>query len=120
MGWLAHLVRDSAGDYTLVDGDSPLHTNFSVALVAGHTPGSQVVRYKDANSTFLFTGDECYFRESCEKKIPLPHASAFSVKNNRAFLQAVEKNAIILSGHESNFLSGHWLSDYIFSLPTGR
>lgn len=98
----------------IIDGNTPLHTNFSVELVAGHTSGSQVVYYRGISGMFLFTGDECYFRESCQKKIPLPRAAAFSVENSRAFLRSLDNDTIVFAGHETDFVQGRWLSDYIF------
>jgi len=98
------------GRLRIIDGKMPLYGNFSAELIAGHTPGSQVVYYKN----YVFTGDECYFRESCDRKLPLPSTAAFSVENNRLFLNSLAPNTFILAGHETDFVQGRWLTDYIF------
>ncbi|MFH2093856.1 MAG: MBL fold metallo-hydrolase [Pseudomonadota bacterium] len=69
----------------------------------GHTIGSQIVTLKTSNKTIIFTGDECYFIEGCEKE--KTNSLAESTDNNRNILKRLKKaiqtdSAIILTGHD--------------------
>ncbi|HRP68359.1 MAG TPA: MBL fold metallo-hydrolase [Turneriella sp.] len=90
------------------------HAGLTLEFVGGHTQGSIVVKTIANNNSLLFTGDECYFAESCFAGVALPSAAAFDVHANRRFIESIKPQTKILTGHEIQFSQGEWLNDYIF------
>ena len=88
--------------------------SLKIEPVMGHTPGSLVVRVAHAGKDIVFTGDECYFAESCRAAIPLPAGAVYSAKANRQFIQGLSPQVVILTGHETDLRDGRWLDDYAF------
>lgn len=107
---------------TALKGTGRIHTTTEATTIGGlkiepalgHTPGSLVVRVAHAGKDIVFTGDECYFAESCHAGIPLPAGAVYSAKANRQFIQSLSPQVVILTGHETEFRNGRWLTDYVF------
>lgn len=102
-----------------ISGPVEIEKGLELIPVRGHTRGSLAVRLTRGKSITYFTGDECYFARSCREKIPLPAGAAFAPANNRAFIEALEKDAIIHAGHEINPAPGKWITPQIFLFAAG-
>src|SRR5262249_47047162 len=82
--------------------------------VMGHTKGSLAVRVTAKGREVIFTGDECYFSRSCKAKIPLPAGAVYSAAANRQFIESLNPQSLLLTGHETELTDGRWLNDYVF------
>ncbi|TGK03236.1 MBL fold metallo-hydrolase [Leptospira langatensis] len=87
-----------------LDSSIELIPNFRILLTGGHTAGSVAIEWSiRPGKRFLITGDECYWIDPCKKGIGLPKEAAFSVRNNKEFLDYVE----VLSSQGSTILTMH-------------
>jgi N-acyl homoserine lactone hydrolase len=82
--------------------------------VMGHTKGSLALRMNAAGREIVFSGDECYFSQSCREKIPLPPGAVYSAAANRRFIESLTPQTVVLTGHETDLKEGRWLNDYVF------
>ncbi|MBV6493387.1 MAG: Hydroxyacylglutathione hydrolase [Turneriella sp.] len=114
---LKNIFDTIASQKRLVEITEEVNTvGFKIVPSQGHTEGSIVVTAKINNVFVVFTGDECYFAESCRAKIGLPRAAAFDVYENKRFIQSIPASTEILSGHETQLKNGKWINNHLFYL----
>ncbi|MCX7998559.1 MAG: MBL fold metallo-hydrolase [Leptospiraceae bacterium] len=106
------LQKEKQKKLFLVEKELQVYEIFFLKWTGGHTVGSLSVLVNVPKMQIVFTGDECYFREECKQKIPLPRSAAYSYSKNKIFLESVQENWLIFTMHDpsipgatnSNFL----------------
>ncbi|TGK07017.1 MBL fold metallo-hydrolase [Leptospira semungkisensis] len=104
------LLKERSKKIQLLDSSLELAQNFRILFTGGHTAGSLAVEWSlHPGKGFLITGDECYWIDPCKKGKGLPKAAAFSVQNNKEFLDYVDvlssQGSMILTMHDPQVLS---------------
>ncbi|MEI1277250.1 MBL fold metallo-hydrolase [Leptospira venezuelensis] len=90
-------AKERSGKIQLINSSLEVFKNFRILLTRGHTQGSVAVEWlKSPGKRFLITGDECYWIEFCKQGQGLSLEGAFSLSNNKEFLDYV--SVLSLSG----------------------
>lgn len=79
-------VRSFRNHIVKVDVNHYFSPEIAIYFSGGHTIGSQFVHIKTGGREFIITGDECYFAKECLEGVGLSASVAYSVSNNRNFL----------------------------------
>ena len=83
-------VRKFRNQIQKVDVNYYFSPEISIFFSGGHTIGSQFVHIKTNNKEFVITGDECYFAQECLDGIGLGSKAAYSVLNNKKFVERLQ------------------------------
>ncbi|MBK6608299.1 MAG: MBL fold metallo-hydrolase [Leptospiraceae bacterium] len=84
-------VRKLRNKIVKVDSNFYFSPEISVYFSGGHTIGSQFVHIKTDNKEFVITGDECYFAKECLDGIGLGSKAAYSISNNKKFIDRLSE-----------------------------
>lgn len=97
-----HATPETLKQLNILQTSSPTtkQSQFSFQIIPsrGHTNGSAAFLLRLQDEKWLFTGDECYFREHCIKQIPLSQISRTSQEENIAFLKLASKESTAGTG----------------------
>ncbi len=81
------LDKEKTKKVVLLESSLEIFSNFRILFTGGHTAGSVAVEwFRDRGQRILITGDECYWIEHCVEGTGLPPAAAYSIRNNKEFL----------------------------------
>lgn len=100
---LAHLVRANIeGRVQWVDGDSQILPGVSVHLVAGHTPGSQVVRVETATGPVVLAADASHFYANYENRAPyaIAHTLPLMYEAFSTIADLAGDSNVVIPGHD--------------------
>ncbi|MBK8395232.1 MAG: MBL fold metallo-hydrolase [Leptospiraceae bacterium] len=84
-------VRKFRNQIQNVDVNFYFNKEISIFFSGGHTIGSQFVHIQTTNKEFIITGDECYLARECLEGIGLNSKAAYSVSNNKKFLEQLQE-----------------------------
>ncbi len=84
-------VRKFRNRIAKIDSNYYLTPEISIFFSGGHTIGSQFVHIKTGNKEFVITGDECYFAKECLDGIGLGSKAAYSISNNKKFIDRLSE-----------------------------
>ena len=84
-------VRKFRNQIVKIDSNYYLSPEISIYFSGGHTVGSQFVHIKTGNREFVVTGDECYFAKECLEGVGLGPKAAYSISNNKKFIDRLSE-----------------------------
>lgn len=84
-------VRSFRNQIIKVDVNYYFSPEISIYFSGGHTVGSQFVHIKTGTKEFVITGDECYLARECLDGVGLPNKAAYSVSNNKIFIDKLSE-----------------------------